>query len=99
MAVKNTYDKGDLVRCSGAFTDGAGDAIDPVTVVFKYKDPGGNVTTLTYGTDAALKRSSVGNYYVDVDANASGSWYYRFESTGSGQAADEYGFDVPKSEF
>lgn len=93
------YDKGDLVKCSGAFTDSDGNAIDPTAVVFKVKDPSGTVTTYTYGEDDELVRDSAGNYHVNVDADEMGLWYYRFESTGTGQAADEGYFRVSTSEF
>lgn len=98
----NTYDLGDLVRCDTSdtpFTNTAGTVIDPAAVFFKVKDPNGTVTTYTYGVDAALVKSAVGTYYVDVNANVAGTWYYRFYSTGSGQAADENSFTVATSQF
>lgn len=95
----NTYQLGDLVRCSGPFTNAAGTAIDPTAVLFEVKDPAGTLTTYTYGTDAELVRDSAGNYHVDVDANLPGTWYYRFYSTGTGQAADEASFIVETSQF
>lgn len=88
------YDKGDVVRCSGAFTDSDGVAQDPAAVFCEYRDPSGNVTDLEYGVDGELVKSAVGSYYVDVDADEVGFWYYRFYSTGTGQAADEDVFRV-----
>lgn len=100
MAIKmSTYDKGDLVRLSGSFTDENGVAQDPSVVVCQYKDPSGNTTTYTYGEDDELVRDSAGNYHVDVDADEIGVWSYRFYSTGSGQAAAEQQFSVKRSEF
>ena len=93
------YDKGDLVRCAAAFTNTAGTAIDPTAVLFKVKDPSGNITTYTYLTDAELVKDSTGNYHVDVDADEVGTWYYRYYSTGTGQAAGEGTFDVLETEF
>lgn len=95
----NHYDKGDLVRCTGTFTDASGTAQDPAAVLFKYQDPSGNATTYTYGTDAELVKSSTGVYYVDVDADEAGVFLYRFYSTGTGQAADEGFFRVEESKF
>lgn len=98
----NEYDLGDEVRCSTAevpFTNTAGTVIDPAAVFFKVKNPSGTVTTYTYGVDAALVKVSTGIYRVDVDANMSGTWWYRFYSTGSGKAADERSFTVAASEF
>jgi len=93
------FDKGDLVRCTGTFTNGAGAGVDPTAVLFKVKMPGGTITTYTYGTGAEVVRDSTGVYHVDVDANAAGEWYYRFYSTGTGQAAEEARFSVDGSEF
>lgn len=88
--MENHYDAGDLVRVSGAFKDSAGTAIDPSVVKFKFKRPDtGAVTTYTYGTDSQLVKDSVGNYHVDVSADAAGAWRYRFYSTGTGQAAEQ----------
>ena len=93
------YDKGDLIRCSAAFTDSDGAAADPDVVVFSFTEPDGSLTTYTYGTDVELVKDSTGNYHVDVDGNAAGTWFYRFHSTGSGQAADESLFQVDPGVF
>lgn len=95
----STISVGDLVRCVGTFKDANLAVVDPATVTFKYKDPSGNATTLVYGTDAALFREGVGVYHVDVNADESGTWFYRFHSTGSAQAADESEFAVAASRF
>jgi len=89
-----SYDKGDLVRCTAVFTNAAGTATDPGAVFLKVKDPSGNTTIYTYGTDAELLKDSTGNYHIDVDANQSGRWQYRFWSSGSGQAAARGDFIV-----
>lgn len=94
----NTYDNGDLARCSAAFTTSAGVATDPTTVRFSVRNPAGTTTSYLYGTDSQLVKDSTGNYHVDIDANADGRWHYRFFSTGSGQAAAEKSFRV-KSAF
>lgn len=85
----NIYDIGDLVRITGTFTNSAGVVIDPTTVLFKHKDPSGNKTTLTYGVDSAVVRTSTGVYYVDLSVDEVGTWYYRWQSTGTGQSAGE----------
>lgn len=92
------YEKGDLVRCSAAFTDTDGLYLDPTAVLFRFRTPGGTTTTYTHGVDVELVRDAEGRYHVDVDANAEGVWFYRFESTGTGQAAGEEAFTV-NSEF
>lgn len=98
MAI-NRYDKGDKVRVSGVFTNAAGSAVDPDVVRFKYRAPGASTVTLVYGTDAALVKDSTGNYHADVDCAASGVLRYRWESTGSGQAAAEGEFVIERSAF
>ena len=85
----NTYDVGDLVRCSGAFTDADGNAQDPATVLVDVRAPSGTTTTYTYGVDAEVVKDDTGAYHIDVDVNAAGPWWYRFYATGSGQSADE----------
>lgn len=96
-----SYSVGDLVRISAAFTNAAGTVVDPTAVFAKYKDPSGITTALTYGAvgSEALVRDSTGNYHVDVNADESGVWRYRFYSTGSGQAANEEQFIVEPSAF
>ena len=91
------FDKGDLVRCTGTFTDSAGDATDPAAVFFQFTNPAGTQTEYEYGADAELVKSATGIYYVDVDVSSAGRWYYRFYSTGTGQAADEQLFDVEET--
>lgn len=98
MAV-NTYDLGDLIRCSGVFTNAAGTAIDPDAVLFQFRTPQGDITSYTYLTDAELVRDSLGNFHVDIDATESGTWWSRFYATGNGQSADELSFIVSDSRF
>lgn len=93
-----TYDKGDLVRVSGAFANSSGTAIDPTVVRFSFTNPGGTTTSYVYPTDVQLVKDSTGNYHVDIDAATVGTWLYRFYSTGTGQAAAEGEFFV-KSNF
>ncbi len=94
-----SYDEGDLVRATAAFTDSGGSALDPDTVTVKYKAPDGTETTKVYGTDAEVVKDSTGNYHIDISVTAHSTWYYRWESTGTGQAAEEANFLVAKSEF
>jgi hypothetical protein len=95
-----SYVRGALIRVAGVFTNAAGSPTDPTVVRFKWKSPAGAVTTYVYPTDGALVKDSVGNYHVDIDTtSAEGRYYYRFESTGTGQAADEGNFTVVHSQF
>lgn len=78
----NNYDVGDLARITASFTDPGGAYVDPTEVYCTYTDPSGNSTTLHYGVDAALVKSAVGQYYVDVNVDESGTWMYHWYSTG-----------------
>ena len=85
----NKYEVGDLVRITGTFTNAAGANVDPTIVRGKYKDPSGNAAT-----ESSPTNSAVGVYYFDIDADEAGVWYYRWWSTGAGQAAAEQSFTV-----
>ncbi len=96
----NVYDIGDQARVSAAFTlVSNGAAADPSAISCKVRKPDGTVTTLVYGTDAALVKDSTGNYHADVTIDQFGRWFYRFTGTGSVIAADELWFDVEQSAF
>jgi hypothetical protein len=69
-------------------------------VVIMHKDPSGNVTTLTYGVDAAVVKDGTGIYHVDVDVDEEGRWFYRCEGSGTTQqAVCEGEFLAQDSEF
>ena len=95
----NVYDIGNLIRCPAVFRDSTGTAVDPTNVYFEWKNPANTTTVYHYGVDVEVVKSATGNYYVDVDGNAEGRWYYRWYSTGTGQAAQESSFTVGESAF
>jgi hypothetical protein len=82
-----TYDVGDYVRCSAAFTQAAV-AVDPTTVLLKVLAPDGTSTTYTYAL-ATITKDSAGNYHVDVPVTMEGRYQYRWTSTGTGAASEE----------
>lgn len=92
------YDKGTTVRCRAEFRDTSDALQDPTTVSVTIRTPGDVNTTYVYGTDGEVVKSATGMYYIDVDANAHGRWYYRWFSTGTGQAAKEKEFTVSDPE-
>lgn len=78
----NTYDNGDLIRISGAFTVG-GAATDPTTVTLKILKPAGtSALTYTYAL-SEITKDSVGNYHKDITIDTEGEWYYRWIGTGT----------------
>ena len=91
----NTYDVGDVVRCTGTFTDADGTAQNPTAVSFAVRAPSATAATVyAYGTDAEVVRSATGVYYVDVSITGAGTWWYRFYATGTGKSAGEQHFSV-----
>lgn len=95
----NVYQKGDLARITGAFTNPDDDAIDPTALSLFVTTPGGVTTEYVYGVDAEVVKDSVGNYHADISADESGQWLYRWASTGTGQAAENSEFMVEPSAF
>lgn len=96
MAV-NTYDKGDKVRVQATFTVSDVNT-DPTTVTLKVKNPAGVTSTYTYAL-AEITKSATGIYYKDLSVDDDGIYHYRFEGTGTCEAASEHKFEVRKSEF
>ena len=90
----NSYDLGNLIRLSGIYTVVSSSAlIDPTVVKLSTRDPAGTVVTYTYGV-STIVRDSTGTYHADINASLAGPWYYRWWSTGTGQAAVETRFDI-----
>ena len=82
------------------FRDADSDDVDPTTVAIRVMSPSGTDTTYTYGTDAEVGKSSVGDYYADITPTESGRWHYRWQTTGTGVAiAIEGTFLVQASAF
>lgn len=94
----DVYDIGDVVRLAGSFQGSAG-PLDPGSVTGRFRIASAQPTSYTYGVDPQLVRDAVGQYHFDVEATESGTWYYRFESSGIGQAAAEGTFRVRRSRF
>jgi hypothetical protein len=97
MATINVHNQGDLVRLTGSLATAAGVVVDPTTLTVTIKAPNGTKTEYTYGDDAYPVRSAAGVYYVEVTPDQVGDWYYKFQSSGTGQAADEGMFRVRAS--
>lgn len=90
----STYTLGNLVRVSAVFKDISGDVQDPTVVNVTITDPTGTDTTYVYETDEEVIKDSVGNYHLDQDVEIAGRWYYRWWSTGTGQASSQSFFEV-----
>ncbi len=93
MSIENTYDEGAEVAIRAAFRDESEALVDPSLVVARVRAPDGTVTL------PVVSRDSAGLYHADVVADQYGTWYYRFEGSGTFQAAGESGFGVRRSRF
>lgn len=63
------------------------------TVTCEVKDPSGNIAS------AVTSVAYPGTYYAFIVVDESGTWYYRFESTGTTIAASEASFVVNPTQF
>lgn len=94
MAGTEVYEIGDQVGLAVQFGSEE-DPVDPSRVVISVKDPDGRTAQLTFGSDAAVLRTSPGAYQVVVVATIPGRWQYRFVGYGRGMRAEHDGyFDV-----
>ena len=94
------YILGSQLYISGSFTSAAGDLVDPTGVLFKYKLSNGSTTTLTYGVDAALVKDGTGLYHVYFTPGTAGTYYFRWETTGTTTVgAYEGSFTIRSSNF
>ncbi len=92
----STFDVGDTVRIAVAFTDTGGTAADPSGAIRRLrKTPTGVVDTVTYSVSTGdITKASVGNYYTDVVTTATGTYWLRYDSTGTIVSAQESYFMV-----
>lgn len=75
--------------------------VDPDTVSFLTKDPNGDVEQYDYlgSPPGDVVRDDVGEYHLNISPTIAGTWTYRVESTGNGQAANEQTFVIQASAF
>jgi hypothetical protein len=96
----NSYVRGQLVRVAAKIERPIGTDVDPTTgPTCRYRSPAGVTAVKTYPTDAEVVKDSVGDFHLDIDANAEGRWHYRWEGTGTNQGAAEAYFDVVEGPF
>lgn len=75
---------GDTVRLAVNWQNEDGTDIDPATdVTLKTRSPSGITTTYVY-TDADITKADTGDYYIDIEPDESGRWFYRWAATGFG---------------
>jgi hypothetical protein len=97
------FDIGDQVRWATVFRNVSAVATDPTTVKAKIRTPGGTETEYVYGVDAAVVRTGVGAYYVDVTFTESSSsarpWSLRWVASGNLVTAEERHIRVRTTNF
>lgn len=99
----NLYNAGSAVRLTASFVDLTNNPADPGTITLKTKDPVGGITSYVFGSSAMVK-DSVGNYHMDIQIpdvtlNVAGTWYYRWEGSGTITATFEGEFIVSPSKI
>lgn len=93
------YDIGDVVKLqSVTFTNEAGTATDPTTVLLEIEFPDGSERQLTYAA-GELTRVSAGRFRYDHTITQAGRHTYRYAGTGTVVAAEEAAFVVKSSVF
>lgn len=90
----NKYDIGEPVTLKATFKDDDEVVTDPTTIELKIQDPSGNVTTYTYAL-SEITKVSTGIYTKVIPVlDESGSWSYRWASTGAVASVEEGNFYV-----
>ena len=79
-------------RLSCAIRDKAGAPVDPTTLIFRLRDPGGVLTVYQYGRDAQLVRDDTGTFHVHWDITKPGAHYWRYEASPNVEVAAESSF-------
>jgi len=87
----NSYDKGQKIKCTGYFRNvDTGAYVDPATVTFRTKDPSGNLSAHVYLIDPNVTKTAVGKYRYDLLLDEVGTWWLRWDSTGTHEGAREW---------
>lgn len=84
---------GSTIRLQATFRNSAGTLTDPSTVVARLLDPRGAETTPT------AQNASTGVWYFDTTPTIAGTWFYRFEGSGTVEVSNERSFTVLESKF
>jgi len=58
--------------------------VDPTTVTFTVKTPAGVSTDYVYDIDPEVVKAGTGDYYMEINLFAAGSWYYRIAGIDAG---------------
>lgn len=91
----NEYYLGSVVRVTAIFRDEDGVLIDPDQVNVKWEQPDGTIDGVT-----DIPPDTTGHFHYDIPTSAGviGRWFYKWYSTGEGEAVKEGQFDVIATE-
>ena len=94
-----TYIHGEKLRLTATFTDEDDAVVDPTVVTCQYQTITAGVrstiTSLVYGTSAAVVKDSTGVYHVDLTLGTADVVYaYAWTATGTAVAANDGEFAV-----
>jgi hypothetical protein len=92
----NTYPRGADVKLRSVITVDDVDT-DPTALTLEVRPPSEVITVYTYPT--GILKSAAGDYYKIVDANATGTWRYRWSGTGVAKGAAAGAFEVDDDAF
>lgn len=92
-----SHDIGDRRKLTCKIRDESGELTDPDVLTFRMREPGGQVTEYTFGSDPAVVREGTGVFHVYWDCAKNGWHRYRWEATGLLAAAEEAKFFVTRS--
>jgi hypothetical protein len=94
----NKIDPGNARKLTASFTDAElGGAVDPDAVFLTVMQPGeteDEATVYQYGVDGEIVKDDVGEYSAVISFPTSGQAFYRWWSTGDGQASQEQMIEV-----
>lgn len=94
----NKIDPGNARKLTASFTDAdLGGVVDPDAVFLVVMQPGesrAEATVYEYGVDSEIVKDDVGEYSAIIAFPTTGNAYYRWWSTGDGQASLEQMIEV-----
>lgn len=97
----NDYLLGEATRISLSVIDAAtGDLVDPSGLALKLRRPSGVDEVHEYSPAAGLVvRDGVGLYHAELDLDAHGRWYWRWQVAAPAAGATEGSLQVLRSRF
>jgi len=96
--LSNPIHVGDSIRITVAWFNQAGEATDPTTVTLRICGPDYIKAVYVYA-DGGVAKAAIGSYYKDIAIDQAGTWFYRWEATGTVTATEPGSFYVKAHKF